>query len=232
MLDGAIAQATRLDAPTRARVLSQLTLARQRTAAAETLWSNNHTAEALRLSIVSLDDTLAAAAILADLAPAKEPIEVAASDVSPAAAGQEGGAASTATPESAPPASAAPPEEPWRRALRTRNVRPAKIARVTETVLASRTTALPTLDADMSQTLAELFVRATVARQAVDDAIAPVCGSLAELRWARVRRGATLLLTAIAIVVGLYLTLHVPQGTFVTASDVWAQAPSFAAEMA
>lgn len=62
----ASAQLTRLGEPGRKQVASVLAVGRQRAEAAETLWSNGHTAEALRLAFGGLDATLDAATTFAD----------------------------------------------------------------------------------------------------------------------------------------------------------------------
>ena len=60
------AQLGRLGEPGRKQVAGVLALGRQRAEAAETLWSNGHTAEALRLAFGALDSTLDAATTFAD----------------------------------------------------------------------------------------------------------------------------------------------------------------------
>jgi hypothetical protein len=59
-LSAAKATQAKLGEPARKAMDRALTLGRQRADAAESLWSNGHTAEALRLALRSLDDTLAA----------------------------------------------------------------------------------------------------------------------------------------------------------------------------
>ncbi len=65
-LSRASAQLGRLGEPGRKQVAAVLAIGRQRAEAAETLWSNGHTAEALRLAFGGLDATLDAAAAFAD----------------------------------------------------------------------------------------------------------------------------------------------------------------------
>ncbi|MFO0681546.1 MAG: hypothetical protein U0234_05830 [Sandaracinus sp.] len=65
-LSRASAQLGRLGEGGRKQVASTLALGRQRGEAAETLWSNGHTAEGLRLAFAALDATLEAASTFAD----------------------------------------------------------------------------------------------------------------------------------------------------------------------
>lgn len=65
-LSRASAQLGRLGEPGRKQVAAVLAVGRQRAEGAETLWSNGHTAEALRLAFGGLDATLEAAAAFAD----------------------------------------------------------------------------------------------------------------------------------------------------------------------
>src|SRR5262245_47149214 len=62
------AQATqaKLGEPARKAIESALALGRQRAEGAETLWSNGHTAEALRLAVEALLDTVKAAPAYGD----------------------------------------------------------------------------------------------------------------------------------------------------------------------
>lgn len=65
-LSRASAQLGRLGESGRKQVAATLALGRQRGEAAETLWSNGHTAEGLRLAFAALDATLDAASTFAD----------------------------------------------------------------------------------------------------------------------------------------------------------------------
>lgn len=97
----ASAQLGRLGEPGRKQVAGVLALGRQRAEAAETLWSNGHTAEAVRLAFAALDATLDAATTFADAlkledAPAAKPAAApapapAADEAKPSAAPAEAG---------------------------------------------------------------------------------------------------------------------------------------------
>ena len=291
------AQLGRLGEPGRKQVAGVIALGRQRAEAAETLWSNGHTAEALRLAFAGLEATLEAATTFADAlklddAPAARPApkaapEPKADEPKPAAEEAKGGESSDAapkpdaepaaaapaadapaadataaepkttsdaTPDAAPtparsasdavsiaaelnresvpsvPAPAAP--ERWRAALGARGVSAAKIDRVGATLVAMRDAKLPDLDADVSPALADLFQRVMDARYSVDSAIGSGAWTAGEMRWARVRRWLGASLALAAIVGGSYFTLHEPEGTFASASDVWQQSATFSADMA
>ncbi len=140
---------TKLGAARRKEVETALTIGRQRGDAAETLWSNGHSAEGLRLAFASLDDTIEAAALLAEPAEAA-PAPGPAPEPAPAEPQPEAGEAPPAKPE--PAASRA--DEPWRRTLRARGARPAKIESVAQTLVAARAASLPKLYADVSPSLA------------------------------------------------------------------------------
>lgn len=98
----ASAQLTRLGEPGRKQVASVLAIGRQRAEAAETLWSNGHTAEALRLAFGGLDATLEAATTFADALKLE--------DAAPAASAPKAPAAPADAASPAPAAASAPHE--------------------------------------------------------------------------------------------------------------------------
>jgi hypothetical protein len=261
----------------RTRVANMLTLGRQRAEAAETLWSNGHTAEGLRLACAGLDATLDAAAQFATTmkledAPAvstrttvrrspppetREPtgeVPVAKDDgdaapkpaeTAEASASETEGAEKAATPEPEPtspdeaataePVAALPVEGSgarWRAALLARATRPARIERVASAVVAMRAATLPTYDSEMSSANADLFQNVMDARHIVDAALGATVWTGGEMRWARARRAFGAALALMAVITGAYFALHEPEGTFVSASDVWSQSPTFVADMA
>ncbi len=241
----------KLGADRRKDIADALAVGRQRSEAAETLWSNGHVAEGLRLAFASLEDTVAAAALLAepvpetsgvvplDLsepeAPPEDPAGAveAGSQPTPEEAGTEvPGVSEPARPSVEPAPALAPPTDRWRSALLARGVRSARADRVAQALAAVSDAQLPKLDQDLSPAMTELFPRVMAARQIVDGAIAPSAWSLAEIRWTRIRRTSSVVLGVVAVCVALYLGLHDPEGTFVSASEVWAQSPSFSADMA
>lgn len=256
----ASAEGTQLGAGRRKEIGDVLAVGRQRAEAAETLWSNGHTAEGLRLALSSLDDTVAAASLLAGPAPAVEPAKpsepakaeepaqldepakvdepvastepATASDATETLAEPDAAKVDAPKPEPATSEAAAPTSAPWRAVLLARGVRPARIERVAQALASARTTTLPRLDADVSPTLADLFPRVMAARQLVDGAIAPSAWSPAEIGWTRARRMTGVVLGLVVAIIGLYFGLHTPEGTFTSASDVWAQSPSFSTDMA
>ncbi len=275
---------------------SALTLGRQRAEAAETLWSNGHTAEALRLAFGGLDASLDAAAQLSDAmqlpdvpsaapsprrAPPPETREPSTEIALPSAtetAEPKTEAADESKPEAVESTAGSPdapaetvseaagdvaenegraspviesPSEPadeatapsskpgrdgtsgrWRAALVARATRPSRIDRVATAIASKAAVTLPTFDVEMTPALADLFQVVMDARHIVDAAVGSAVWTSGEMRWARARRafGAAVALTA--LIVGAYFVFHQPEGTFVSASDVWAQSPTFSADMA
>jgi hypothetical protein len=244
-LSRATAEGERLGATRRKEVSDALAVGRQRAEAAETLWSNGHTAEGLRLALVSLDDTIEAADRLAEPGPptALEPaktVEASPSSEIPTDAPATETPATDASETVAEPARVEPTpaetapstNERWRAVLASRGVRPARIESAAQTLAAARDAKLPKLDAEVSPALSELFPRVMAARQLVDGTIAPSAWSPGDIRWTRIRRTSGVALGLVAGIVALYFGLHEPEGTFTSASDVWAQSPSFGTDMA
>jgi hypothetical protein len=273
-LSRASTQLARLGDQGRTKVSTALTLGRQRAEAAETLWANGHTAEALRLAFGGLDASLEGAAQFADAmqlpelatgTPARrspppetrEPsteIKVPAADASagepktetPAPEKLEGSepppaeTTSVAEPKSEPPEPPLPAPKPvheathgrWRAALVARAARPSRIERVANAITLMRAATLPMFDSEVTPALADLFQMVMDARHIVDSAVGSTVWTKGEMRWARARRSFGAAMALSALIAGGYFAMHEPEGTFVEASDVWAQSPTFVADMA
>lgn len=253
-LSAARAAQGRLGEPARKAMDQALGLGRQRADAAESLWSNGHTAEALRLATRSLEDTLAAAPEyaramgLAAAPPApSEPASTEPASTEPAstepastesAPPAEGREASSADPSAPPlPAAAKLPEvsaleasDGWSAALRARGASSAQLDKVRAALSAAREATLPLLDAEVSAAHADLFQQVLDARHLVDRSFGMVALPARDLGWTRFSRIGTTSLIAVVVLVGLYAGLRTPEGIFADASDVWAQSPMFAAE--
>lgn len=275
-------QLARLGDQGRTKVATSLSLGRQRAEAAETLWANGHTAEALRLAFGGLDASLDAAALFADTMQLPDVVATAATpvrrapppetrepsteikapaddtgerkaepaDAAPADAAPKADEAPTPTADlkvpspsgvdSEPPAAVVPAVKPvvdeasgrWRAALTARATRPSRIERVATAIARMRAATLPTFDAEVTPALADLFQNVMDARHIVDAAVGSTVWTAGEMRWARARRWFGALVALSVVIVAGYFGLHEPEGTFVSASDVWAQSPTFVADMA
>jgi len=245
-LSAARAAQGKLGEPARKAMDQSLGLGRQRADAAESLWSNGHTAEALRLATRSLEDTLAAApeyarAMGLGAAPPATPAPAEAPPAAPPAEGSEvttdGEASKVESSEEHVPAAANGPEVPavesldeWSAALRARGASSAQLDKVRAALSAARSATLPLLDADVSAAHADLFQQVLDARHLVDRSFGMVALPARDLGWTRVSRIGTTSLIAAVVLVGLFVGLRTPEGIFADASDVWAQSPMFAAE--
>jgi hypothetical protein len=135
--------------------------------------------------------------------------------------------------EAPPPSASVGPEaaEPgWDEVLRAR-LSKAELEAI-ESAASRAREKLPILDRDVSPAHAELFVDLMRCRYRADRAISPGAMTHAELRWTRVLRAAAALVVTGLMLVGAYLALRTPTGTFATASDFFQRSPQFAPEMA
>ena len=250
-LSAARAAQSKLGEPARKAMDQALGLGRQRADAAESLWSNGHTAEALRLAVRALEDSLAAApeyaramglgaapapaaGVPAPASAAEPPAPgVAPSDSAPSDSAPSEPAALAETPAASAKTVEAPTTDDsdgWSAALRARGVSSAQLEKVRAALKASSATALPLLDAEVSAAHADLFQQVLDARHLVDRSFGVVALPPRDLGWMRWSRIGTTSFIGALLLAGLYYGLRTPEGVFADASDVWAQSPMFAAE--
>lgn len=268
-LSGAQKEQAKLGEPARKAMDRALSLGRQRADAAESLWSNGHTAEGLRIAVAALRDTLAAAPEygramgVAEAAPVEAKVAVAtdeadkpvasdepakdeakdepakeAADAEPAkaddAAKEEAAEAKAeeAKVEAAKVEAPRSPEvtEPWALALRARGTSASHIEKVRAALAAADKAELPLLDVEVSAAHADLFQQVLDARHLTDRAFGMVALPPRDLSWTRISRIGTTSLVAVLVLGALYFGMRTPDGVFASASDVWAQSPTFAPE--
>jgi hypothetical protein len=211
-----------LDAAARKRIADALAIGRQKADAAEALWSNGHAAEALRLAVAALEATVAALPAYAE--------------------GMKLGPRPVAEGDSERPAEAkadvgeGEPDEMGdeaalrRAALHARGLDPRRIATVEAALEAAGKCALPTLDAEVSPSHAELFQQVVAARHLVERVLRTAGMDRKELRFARAVRITTAGIVGVLAVAAVWFATWTPPGVRAEASAVWANAPAFGAE--
>ena len=241
-LQAAAATVDRVVEAERRRIHDALLLGRQKATCAETLWANGHTAEGLSLAAEALEATLTAARALgrntattrrAPSAEGAKTEDPKTEDPRTEDPRTEESKADESRAEAPPPSASVGPEaaEPgWDEVLRAR-LSKAELEAIESAACRAREK-LPILDRDVSPAHAELFVDLMRCRYRADRAISPGAMTHAELRWTRVLRAAAALVVTGLMLVGAYLALRTPTGTFATASDFFQRSPQFAPEMA
>ncbi len=209
----------------RESVSRSLSIARQRSDAAETLWSNGHAAEALRLAVAALQ--LSSEAVL----------EYARGVSTPHADAPHGNIDHEPVQEEASSSSERedsrdaefPPKDPTE-ALRTCGVSNKQIGTINAAISSAKETTIPLLDADVSPSAATLFRTFIEAHRLIDRALSPGLLERREIAFTRAFRMGTVVFLSAIVALGSYLMTRTPDGVFVEASAVWADAPAFAAD--
>ena len=227
---------------TRVALHDKLALGRQRSEAADALWSNGHVAEGLRLAKQAFDATLEAIAPFEGALDsalgrrAREQLEAAetviapASDDEPAEPEQtesqrkEGSTddaesgSDAAVAESVAVRSDRKDEPDWATVLRRRGLSESKLREVLEAERALRGRTLPQLDREVTAADGDLFQVLMTARRHIERVLAPATKTPSQLNWTRASRIGFAGLFATLALVGLYLALKPPTGVQVTAS--------------
>ena len=237
----ASALSARLNDATRTEISNALALGRQKSDAAETLWSNGHSAEGLRLAMVSLEATLAAAPAYAralrlvpDAVPAAVPTAVSA-EVRESEPGSDTVTPDEAAAGEAPADAPAPPladEQTTRAAaLRDRGATAQEIARIEDALRAARNVELPALDAEIAPAHTSLYETVMDARRVADRRFAVAAQTTRQVAITRVSRIVTAIVTTVAVLGGTYFATRQPEYS-VAASSVWASSADFQPERA
>ncbi len=212
-LASAEALSQRLSEADRAALQRQLAIGRQRADAAETLWSNGHVADGLRLAVEAFETTLAtlepfARAISADANADPDADPDADSD-----ADSDSDADADADPDAD-----APTHHPL---LASRGFRPARLEALAALRSELAELVLPTWDGDIAPEQTELYQRLRAMQRDLSDAVAPSLMSPRAIRATRWVRVVGLSVLVIGGIVGAYLGLRTPPGVNATASGQW-----------
>jgi hypothetical protein len=130
--------------------------------------------------------------------------------------------------ESAAKASESDATESWRRILAGRGAVPETLKAVAEVVTAMRAAAAPRLDAEVTADHAAAFHRILAARVAIDREVHPAALTVAQVGAKRRNRIALAVFVALVAIVGSYLALRRPTGTFADASAYFGNNDQFA----
>ena len=209
-----------LDGEAQRALSAALVRARQHADSADTLWSNGHSANALRLLREAIEVAEEAIGIYAA---ARAETRPAAAPPSDEAAGEtavevEGGA----TPEVAPVSAA----EARRAVLGELGATQRELRAVDAALTALDATALPALDSEVSPAHAELFRDVANAHEILQRRLGGAAMTAPQIRVARALRSGTAIVLTLGLVVGAYLATRRPEFT-VSASAVWAASPDY-----
>jgi hypothetical protein len=229
----------KLGADVRARIARALSLGEQKADAADSLWENGHSAEALRLAIAAVDATLEAVPIYAAAIGLEGAGESAGAGKGESAGAGEGESAGAGESASSPPARgrgqgrAAPSAQALiAPTLRSRGVSPREIAAIEAALEAARSAPLPGHESEITAAHTTLWRRTTAAQHALGRALGQASRSRLELLRKRVGRISGAVLGVAAVITVLVLVLRRPEGVFIEASGIWAGAASYAPELA
>lgn len=216
---------TSLEPSLRASVARTLSVARQRSDAAETLWANGHAAEALRLAISALQMSSEAS------------LDYARGTSTPRVEAPQPRASSLEDEPALEPADSSDsefvPEDPSAiraRGLRVCGVSDRQIATINAGLSSAHTFTVPLLDTDVSPNDAGLFRTFIDAHRLIDRALSPGLLERREIQFTRAFRFGAVVFVSTAVALGSYFMTRTPDGVFIEASAVWADAPAFAAD--
>jgi hypothetical protein len=125
-------------------------------------------------------------------------------------------------------ATASEPAEAWRRILVGRGAAPETLQAIADVVIAMRKASAPRLDAEVTADHAAAFHRVLAARVAIDREVHPAALTVAQVSAKRRNRLALVVLLALVAIVGSYLALRRPTGTFAEASAYFGNNDQFA----
>lgn len=151
-----------------------------------------------------------------------------------ASAADESAQASDVSGQASQPAkvsSATPdPKAAWRQLAIRAGVAAGRIATIERQLVSSAALSVPRLEKDVAPAHVDGFREVLQARAAIEEMLAPATHTKGSLLGARIWRGVSSTLLALAVIGGLVYVLQPVEGTFVRASATWADSPDFRAD--